>query len=157
MELFHYLNERDKKGLKIAIGQWLGYKFSKIVEENGLEIDFINNIDRMKLSEQFMNERIGRHTFTDFKRWYWGKRDYERYEIENDIAQFIDLKIPKNYYVWLKQSRGEEYIKGEYKGIDTVDGVRFFYEENYELEELTLERTRININFNKSKKHKKKD
>ncbi len=52
MELFDYLNERDKKGLKIAIGQWLGYKFSNIVKENGLEINFINNIDRMKLAER---------------------------------------------------------------------------------------------------------
>ncbi|EOR24462.1 Putative type I restriction enzyme, HsdR subunit [Clostridium sartagoforme AAU1] len=155
MELFDYLNERDKKGLKIAIGQWLGYKFSNIVKENGLEINFINNIDRMKLAEQFMNERIGRHTFTDFKRWYWGNRDYERYEIENDIAQFIDLKIPKNYYACLKESLGEEYIKGEYKGIDTVDGISFSYEENYKLEEMTLERIQINMNINKTKKYKK--
>ena len=39
----------------------------------------------MKLAEKFMDERIGKQTFTDFKFWYFGKRDYERYEIASDI------------------------------------------------------------------------
>ncbi|MBS5886205.1 hypothetical protein [Clostridium sp.] len=154
-DLFEYLNDRGRKGIKVSIGQWLGLEFSKIIKEQGLTVDVINSIDRIKLAEKFMNRTIGRHTFTDFKRWYWGKRDYERYEIENDIAQFIDLKIPKNYYVCLRESLGEECVKGEYKGIDTVDGIRFIYEENYELEELTLERTKISININKTKRYKK--
>lgn len=148
MELFDYLNERKKKGIKISIGQWLGREFRKIIKEQGLEVEIVNNIDRMKLAEKFVDSTIGKHTFIDFKRWYWGKRDYERYEIENDIAKFIDLKIPKNYYVCLKESIGEEYIKGEYKGIDTVDGIRFIYEENYELEKLVLKATEGLTNTN---------
>lgn len=155
MELFNYLNERGKKGIKVSIGQWLGLEFRNIIKEQGLTIEVVNNIDRMKLAEKFINKAIGKHTFTDFKRWYWGKRDYERYEIENDIAQFIDLKIPKNYYACLKESLGQEYIKGEYKGIDTVDGISFSYEENYKLEEITLERIQISMNINKTKKYKK--
>ena len=136
MELFDYLNESGKKGIKVSIGQWLGLEFRNIIKEQGLTIEVVNNIDRMKLAEKFINMAIGKHTFTDFKRWYWGKRDYERYEIENDIAQLIDLKIPKNYYVCLKEYNNEEYYKNEY------DGIELMYSENYELEENWLKLTR---------------
>lgn len=142
VELFDYLSERGKKGIKISIGQWLGLEFRKIIKEQGLTIEVVNDIDRMKLSEKFINMVIGKHTFTDFKRWYWGKRDYEMYEIENDIAQFIDLKIPKNYYVCLKEDTNEEYYKNEYDGIDSLGGIKFMYSENYELEENLLKLTR---------------
>lgn len=155
MSRFCFL-KKGQKGDRNPKQVFIDKNFRKnLVKENGLDADVINNINRMKLAEQFMDERIGRYTFADFKHWYWGKRDYERYEIENDIAQFIDLKIPKNYYICLKESLCEEYIKGEYKGIDIMDGIRFVYQENYELEELTLERTRIIININKNKSYKK--
>ncbi len=154
-DLFEYLDDRGKKNMKITIGQWLGREFKKIVKEKGLSTEVVNNLDRMRLAEQYLKNKMGKYTFDTFKQWFKGNRDYDMYEVENDIAQFIDLKIPKNYYVCLRECVGEEYIKGEYKGIDTVDGIRFIYEENYELEEITLERTKISMNINKTKKYKK--
>lgn len=145
MELFEYLNDNGKKNMKITIGQWLGRRFEEIISAYGLTSDVINNIDRMKLAEKYLADKIGKHTFNDFKGWFKGKRDYDRYELENDIAQFIDLKIPLNYYLCLMELRGERdrtYIKGGYEGIDTLDGVVFVYEENYELENIILEVTK---------------
>ncbi|MDU7215209.1 MAG: hypothetical protein ACLR3R_00525 [Clostridium paraputrificum] len=153
--LFEYLDDRGKKNMKITIGQWLGREFRKLVKEKGLNIEVVNNLDRMKLAEKYLNDKMGRYTFDVFKQWYKGNREYYMYEVENDIAQFIDLKIPKNYYVCLIESLGKEYTNGEYKGIDILDGVRFIYEENYELEKLTLEGTQISININKIKRYKK--
>ncbi|MDU1280020.1 MAG: hypothetical protein E6342_15375 [Clostridium sp.] len=149
--LFEHLNDRGKKNMKITIGQWLGREFKKLVKEKGLNIEVVNDLDRMKLAEKCLNDKMGRYTFDAFKQWYRGNREYYMHEVENNIAQFIDLKIPKNYYVCLIESLGKEYINGQYKGIDTLDGIRFIYEENYELEELTSEGTQINISINKLK------
>lgn len=57
MNLFCYLNKRSKKSIKIEIRKCLGVEFKEIVKENGLDIDVINNINRIKLVEHFMDEK----------------------------------------------------------------------------------------------------
>ncbi|WP_407306403.1 hypothetical protein [Desulfosporosinus sp. SB140] len=120
--LFSYLLNNNRafvKSLKIAIGRFV----VKYINSNYpfvLSVDSINKLDRIILAKTFLQ------TKPDLK---------EKFNIKDsflqDIAQFIDLKIPYHYWVLINNhQRGYN----EYRGIYSVPDLIFTYTNNYKIE-----------------------
>lgn len=142
-ELFDYFEESEIKRIKTTLGMSISRIVGKTFKDKGRLPQYFNEIDRMKFAEGFIDNKLGtKFKFDIFSKWYKTTREFERYEFENDIAQYMDLKIPQDYYIGLLKLSGEtEYnsrLKLRYKGIDSLDGIMFLYEENYHLEEELL-------------------
>lgn len=139
-ELFDYYDESSIKGLKTVIGSFVSHNIEWYKNGDLISVSEVNNLNRIKLAEHFLKKRTynGKYKTLGF---YKVTRDFEEYELINDIAQFIDLKIPFHYWIRLyenntgrKEDRTE--IKKFYKGIDTIEGLEFIYEDNYILESI---------------------
>ena len=61
-------------------------------------------------------------------------RNYEDFELENDLAELIDLKIPFHYF---RRLNGYDNNTGKklYNGIEQIHGLKFQYSENYRRED----------------------
>lgn len=137
--MFDYYDESNIRGIKVVIGEFLSHQV-KWKKDNGelLSIEEVNNLDRMKIAEDFIKHRTQNGKYK-IDAYYTVLREYEQYELENDIAQFIDLKIPKHYWIRLQEKKVGYYrdrtiLSRKYKGINSVEGLDFSYDENYQLE-----------------------
>ncbi|MDS0527601.1 hypothetical protein NNC19_18075 [Clostridium sp. SHJSY1] len=138
-EFFDYYDESSIRGIKTVLGTFVSHNIEWFKDGELISVDEVNNLDRMKLAEAFINKRTYNGKY-DFGTWYNKIRDFEDYELMNDVAQFIDLKIPQHYFVRIyEKEKGERvdrtYVRAEYKGIDSIDALEFLYTDNYILEE----------------------
>ena len=152
IKLFDYYDETSQRGMKTVIGDFISNN-SIFINENGglISIEEVNNIDRVKLAREFIKKRTNDGVYKiDY--FYNVIRNYTEDELINDIALFIDNKIPFNYFIKLnggdKLSREDRRaMKLKYKGIDSIPGMKFWYEENYKDElnknELVSEESKI--------------
>lgn len=132
-ELFNFLDKKSSDRLKNLIGQYLVHSFSwENCFDQVITVYKLNGIDRMELAQDFFYSRFqGGILTTDFVE----TRKYTEDELMADIAEFIDLKIPKQYW---KQLHGDTF----YNGISGIKGLRFKYSNNYEEEKKQIEKTK---------------
>lgn len=137
-QLFDYFQESDIKRIKISIGQSIKNVVANTFKDKGKLPEQYNNIDRMKFAENFINKKLAnKFKFDIFSKWYKTTREFDRCEFENDIAQYMDLKIPYYYYLELSKLnkvKGTNSNKFLYKGINSLEGFKFLYNENYVIE-----------------------
>lgn len=133
--LFSYLlNNNDNrnfvKSLKIALGRFVA-KYIRSHKPYGLliSIDTINKLDRIILAKQFLEEKPDLKEKVNIK---------DKDQFFQDIAQYIDLKIPYHYWVHIQEIfYKHNLIKFQfhsYNGIQTIPNLIYIYSSNYEIE-----------------------
>lgn len=135
-EWFDYLSEYDRSRIKISISNLIYNKITKEIEKVNFDKELCNNINRYKLAES-----ISKELYKRLNKYYEVERPFEFYELENDLAEFIDFKIPRQYFMAYKSRetgiKDNTILKNEYFGIETngLEGLKYLYEENYKRDE----------------------
>jgi|LSQX01.2.fsa_nt_gb hypothetical protein len=130
---FEYYNIESRSRIKNVIAQYIS---SILKNEELLKPEKINLMDRMKLAEEFIKKRTYNGIYT-IDEDYIVEREYEPYELENDVAEYIDLKLPQHYWYKCLKSSDESHL--DYPGIIRIVGVEYFYSINYEREKILLQ------------------
>ena len=137
-ELFNYFDQKSRHSMRVIIGQFVSHDIRWFSNDGKLlNVEEVNSLSRIRLAEEFLKKRTynGKYKI-DSK--YNVLKPYDEFELINDIAQFIDLRIPKNYWLRLREQdkgyKDRTIVSKLYPGIDSVEGLEFFYEENYQLE-----------------------
>lgn len=138
--MFDYFDEKSKFRLKVQIGQYISQKiFDASNYKNRLLVSFdeINSINRMSLAEQFIASRT-RNGKYPIDSSFIKVKDYEMFELENDIAEFMDFRIVYQYwhrkYELENPDINRHSINHLYPGIEHLDGLKYIYAANYERE-----------------------
>jgi len=134
--LFNFLTTDSRQRFKIIIGQELGRLVKFKNEKNQfISIDELNLIDRESISKEFIKKRTynGKYRIDTF---YDTIYDYSDDELLKNVSEYIDFILPRRYFIDKKLFDSKfklekDSIRKEYKGIDTVKGAVYVYDDNY--------------------------
>lgn len=140
LHLFSYLKNRTfVKSLKIMLGQFVAESIEWYSPSGFIQTgDFINKLNRILLAYEFLENR------PDVKEIYNLKKSFNREDpFLQDIAQYIDFKIPLYYWVSIQKFLYGNLLthydfKSSYSGIKTIPELIFTYSCNYDLEPAIL-------------------
>lgn len=135
--MLEFLDTHGQRGVKSSLGVFLG-KYS-LVSSDGrlLSVQELSRLNLFNIAEAYINKHTYNGTYP-FHGFYTLTREYELYELENDIVELIDLYLPFHYFRQLHGFDNEEARK-HYTGIEVIEGLKFRYAENYERERERLE------------------
>lgn len=108
--MFDYVQDLHK--VKIRIGQYVAHyvvqekPFSKIVRS----IEQINAMNRYDLAKAFLESREAKYFYRDV-----GEYDPER--LLDDVARYIDQRIPKAYITWESEQEADFNWSAKAKGL----------------------------------------
>lgn len=160
--LFDFLEKSDQQRYKIAIGQFLSHHSVQWTKGSQLiAIEELNGLSRIELAKKYLESdgirRLGWYITEARDKairegWYIPYKDISKYpkdasefpveKLLRDVAMQIDYKIPSTFYVKKRDFKhgyeDHSITKGEYRGIHTLDGLRFHYVENYAKESAAL-------------------
>ena len=131
-ELFDYLSECERQRIKITIANKVYKIITKEIEKVNFDKKLCNSINRMKIAEEISND-----FYKTLNKYYKVERHFEVCELENDLAEFIDFKIPRQYYMSIRKKetgiKDNTILKNEYFGIESkgLEGLEYIYEDNY--------------------------
>lgn len=132
-KLFEYLTEKDSKSIKTAISVFVSNH--KIWEDNEKlpSLIFLNQYSREDIANDFIDKKGLFNGYSSIS-----SVSEERARL--DIVEYIDLVIPRYYYIKKEKTKEEnkkkssEKIRNSYKGIENVNGLIFTIKENYQRE-----------------------
>ena len=129
---FWYLNKEEQNNLRRSIVNYLLYSPVLYRNHSVIPIEEVNRIDRDKLADAVYRE----HRDLAALRELCDKREIKQYELLEDIANYIDLKLPS---VWQrKKAYLEKGEQAKYSGIENVPGAIFQTQENYMFDKLIV-------------------
>lgn len=127
-ELFDYFNDSSRSSIKIVIGQYIS-----VIMKSIDSVEAINKINRIKIAEDFIKKKTNNGLYSlDY--YYRSIREYTLDELIIDIAEFVDFKLPNQF--WHKMycldhpNVNRHNIKFLYPGANEIKGFKFFYEIN---------------------------
>lgn len=127
-ELFTFCDKKQANSIKIKIGHFI----SKWFKSHAYSTEILNKLNRIHMARSFLGIHPDMGT------------QFPREELLEDIAQYIDLKLPVHYWTAIQKELNpdwkdeeDEYalnLKDTYYGIQTIPGLLFYYLENYNLD-----------------------
>lgn len=155
-ELFDYYNKSNKTGFKSLLSSFISH--SEFLYKNKsthevISITELNNLDRETLADAFWKQKTHDYKYT-IHGFYTPTRDVSEVEVKQHMIEYIDLVIPRHYFVLLEEQRLGKYIdrstcRKKYRNILDIDGLKFVYFDNYEREGTKNKVTKEKIKFNK--------
>ena len=130
-KIFEYIEWEHVNSLKIVIGQFISSKIRKLRITTPEEF---NSIDRIEWAKEFIDNVNYHGEYPDnFSKKYPSIKSYYTItEITEDIAIFIDQKLPHHYW---KLKGGD---KLSYPGKSEIPELCFVYEINDILDEVNI-------------------
>lgn len=125
----YYESQKFVNSIKVKIGRFMSKTILWFNDNKALQgIGYVNKINRYELAKIFLESN------PDIC-----KADISEEILLEDIAQYIDLKIPLHYWIYLQKAIYGDSLKyndyvSSYDGIQTIPGLVFRYSVNYELE-----------------------
>lgn len=95
--LLDFLDTHGQRGVKTTLGVFLSKYPLADSAGNLLPVQDLLCLNLFDLAAEYINKRThnGKYPFHGF---YKLTREYEQYELENDIVELIDLYLPFHYF-----------------------------------------------------------
>lgn len=139
IQRFSYLSREQVQNIRKGIVSYLIYGPSLIKKGKVIAIQEVNKLDRLELAEKMLNESIELSIFRDLIE----KREVDEYDLLDDIADYIDLKLPST---WLrKKNYTETGSIVSYNGIENIPDAIFQKNENYQIDKLIVEASKNKV------------
>lgn len=126
--MFDYLE--NPRTFAMALGNYVSHKVIKTYEPSVghrlRTVEEINSLDRIELAKDFFYER--------FEKYANDSEEHKRIlalkpTMINDIAVYIDSRIPKSYYKW--SNRRHDIAPSKVRGVKAEDmGLIYWFSEN---------------------------
>ena len=129
---FWYLDKESQQTLRKNIVSYLLYGPVLYLNKRFYTIEEVNELNRDEMAERFYRSD---RSIEDIRE-KCDRNEINYYELLDDMAAYIDLKLPG---AWLrKKSYKENGDRIFYRGIEQVPGAVFKWPENYDIEKLMI-------------------
>lgn len=113
--MFECLSESAALKIKVLIGSFVFNTLRLLKDSETFSEEKINNLDRIKLAENFI--RNNKHNFDIYADKL---SDFTDAQFLNNIAEFIDFKIPYRYWLEMRLTQRENPDPNLYPGIKSL-------------------------------------
>jgi hypothetical protein len=140
-----FYNKSNKQGIKMLISTFIKENISWYNDKLNLKLKTpiqVNALNRYEIADAFIRKRTknGKNIHDE----YQPTRQVTNQEVMKHIEEYIDLVIPRHYFVL---ATGK--LKGCYNNISDIPDLKFVFEENYDREKVSIIRKEGNIKKNK--------